>query len=107
MKKEIKDIRDIFSDIDSKCIDTRCKACKYKDNGCINKWKAEAFYEAGYRKVDGDEYVSREWHDEQVLHAGEEIKQLKEKLAKYETFIRDREEKAVKDFAEKYKNKSY
>jgi hypothetical protein len=34
---------------------------------------AEVLYNAGYRKIDGDEYVSREWHDEQILHAESEV----------------------------------
>lgn len=39
---------------------------------------AEKLYNEGYRKIDGDDYVSREWHDEQVLHAESEIERLKD-----------------------------
>ena len=38
---------------------------------------AEAIYNAGYRKIDGDNYVSREWHDEQVLRLENELEILK------------------------------
>ena len=38
---------------------------------------AEKMYYEGYRKIDGD-YVGREWHDEQVLHAESEIERLKD-----------------------------
>lgn len=42
---------------------------------------AEVLYNAGYRKIDGDEYVSREWHDEQILHAESEVERLKSENA--------------------------
>lgn len=38
--------------------------------------EAEALYKAGYRKIDDEEYCSMEWHNEQILHAEQEIERL-------------------------------
>lgn len=52
--------------------------CKNRVEVCIAAYAhAERLYFAGYRKIDGDNYVSREWHDEQVLHLESELERLK------------------------------
>lgn len=78
-----------------------------------NKGIAEALYNAGYRKIDGDNYVSREWHDEQVLHLESELEMLKSEkenivhnyavITKAE--LKEYKRQAVKEFAEKLKEK--
>lgn len=75
---------------------------------------AEALYNAGYRKIDGDNYVSREWHDEQVLHLESELEMLKSEkenivhnctvITKAE--LKEYKRQAVKEFAEKLKENS-
>lgn len=45
---------------------------------------AEHLTSQGYRKVDDENYVGREWHDEQVLILAGEIDELKEQLAEYQ-----------------------
>ena len=67
-------------------------------------------YEMGYRKVDGENYVSREWHDEQVQHAQNEIEDLKLRLQHAEEnsdcIVGGKQRTAkgvVKDFAERLK----
>lgn len=76
---------------------------------------AKELYDVGYRKIDGDDYVSREWHDEQVLHAESEIERLRAKLQQVllsvdtvkemntMATIDEHKKQAVKDFAEKLK----
>lgn len=44
--------------------------------GCM----AQDLYSKGYRKVDGTNYVSTEWHEEQLQHAQDEIENLKLQL---------------------------
>lgn len=80
---------------------------------------AEKLYDAGYRKVDSDDYVSREWHDEQVLHAESEIERLRAKLQQVllsvdtvkemntMATIDEHRKQAVKEFAEKLKAKAF
>lgn len=73
--------------------------CPFKYNDevfCGNCVLAEAIYNAGYRKVDGEDYVSMEWHEEQVQHAQDEIDDLKLKLQHAEELKRQ----AMRDFAE-------
>lgn len=76
---------------------------------------AKELYDVGYRKIDGDDYVSREWHDEQVLHAESEIERLRLKLQQVllsvdtvkemntMATIDEHKKQAVKDFAEELK----
>lgn len=45
---------------------------------------ADNLNKVGYRKIDGDNYVSREWHDEQVLHLKSELERLKSEKANVE-----------------------
>ena len=98
----------------------------------ISEQTAETLYNAGYRKtftsdiasdtqkavkegyqkalaeleekLENGELVSIDWHDEQVLHAEDEIERLKAQLHEYkkpiDKFIKDRENQAVKEFAE-------
>ncbi len=80
---------------------------------------AEGLYDAGYRKIDGDDYVSREWHDEQMLHAEGEIERLRTKLQQVllsvdtvkerntMATIDEHRKQAVKEFAEKLKAKAF
>lgn len=80
---------------------------------------AEKLYDGGYRKIDGDDYVSREWHDEQVLHAEGEIERLRAKLQQVllsvdtvkemntMATIDEHRKQAVKEFAEKLKAKAF
>lgn len=53
---------------------------------------AEDLYKAGYRKIDGENYVGIDWHNEQIAHAEEEIERLKAEKAK-----------VVREFAEELK----
>lgn len=76
---------------------------------------AEKLYDAGYRKVDSDDYVSREWHNKQALHAEGEIERLRTKLQQVllsvdtvkemntMATIDEHRKQAVKEFAEKMK----
>ena len=84
---------------------------------------AEDLYNAGYRKIDGENYISKEWHGEQVLHGKierleeAEAERLRTKLAKVLLTIDTVKEmnamcnidlqikQAVKEFAEKLKEK--
>lgn len=50
---------------------------------------AEKLYDEGYRKIDGDDYVSREWHDEQVLHAEDEIELLRDRVQQTDELLND------------------
>lgn len=80
---------------------------------------AEKLYDGGYRKIDGDDYVSREWHDEQMLHAEGEIERLRTKLQQVllsvdtvkerntMATIDEHRKQAVKEFAEKLKAKAF
>lgn len=59
-----------------------CGECKNTD--CIEEHPCDSvidyatvLYNAGYRKVDGEEYCSIEWHNEQILHAEQEIERLR------------------------------
>lgn len=69
-------------------------------------------YAAGYRKIDGDNYVSREWHDEQVLHLESELERLKSEKENVERNcavitkdeLKEYKRQAVKEFAEKLKS---
>lgn len=88
-----------------------------KNFGLRYKDFAEILYNAGYRKIDGDNYVSREWHDEQVLHAESEIERLRAKLQQVllsvdtvkemntMATIEEHRKQAVKEFAEKLKKR--
>lgn len=62
-------------------------------------------------KIESGELVSKEWHDEQVLHAESEIERLQAKLTEYEKpickLIKDREKQAIKAFAESVKQAFY
>lgn len=74
---------------------------------------ARIYYNAGYRKIDGDNYVSREWHDEQVFHLENELKSLKlEKENIVHNYVvitkaelKEYKRQSVKEFAEKLKEK--
>lgn len=86
-----------------------------KNYGLRYKDFAEVIYNAGYRKIDGDDYVSREWHDKQVLCAENEVERLRTKLQQVllavdtvkemntMVTIDEHKKQAVKDFAEKLK----
>lgn len=39
--------------------------------------QATLLYDAGYRLINGDDYVSIEWHNEQIAHAEQEIERLR------------------------------
>ena len=76
---------------------------------------AEALYNAGYRMIDDDDYVSREWHDEQVVYAENEVERLRTELQQVllavdtvkemntMATIDEHKKQAVKEFAEKMK----
>lgn len=76
---------------------------------------AKELYDVGYRKIDGDDYVSREWHDKQVLCAENEVERLRTKLQQVllavdtvkemntMVTIDEHKKQAVKDFAEELK----
>lgn len=51
------------------------EVCSVRDYYAVQL--AYKLYDEGYRKIDGNDYVSREWHDEQVLHAEGEIERLR------------------------------
>lgn len=54
-----------------------CKKTPYKGYPCNDCCRATLLYDAGYRLIDGDDYVSIEWHNEQNAHAEQEIERLK------------------------------
>ena len=70
-----------------------------KNFGLRYKDFAETLYNAGYRKIDCDNYVSREWHGEQVLHA--DCGQA------WDNGYKDGYKSGVEDFAEKLKKCTY
>lgn len=88
-----------------------------KNYGLRYKDFAEVIYNAGYRKIDGDDYVSREWHDKQVLCAENEVERLRTKLQQVllavdtvkemntMVTIDEHKKQAVKDFAEELKKR--
>lgn len=94
-----------------------CAKCDFKQGQCNAYRHAKALYVAGYRKIDGDNYVSREWHDEQVLLAESEIERLRAKLRQVllsvdtvkemntMATIDEHRKQAVKEFAEKLKKR--
>lgn len=88
------------------------KKCKNVIEPCLAAYShAEAIYNAGYRKIDGDNYVSRKWHDEQVVHLESELEILKSEkenivhnyavITKSE--LKEYKRQAVKAFAERLK----
>lgn len=59
-----------------------CDQCE--NTNCIEEHPCDAvvdqaitLYDAGYRLIDGDNYVSIEWHNEQIAHAEQEIERLR------------------------------
>jgi len=98
--------------------DVMCPGCS-RETVCTYRNCAQKLYDAGYRNIDGENYVSREWHDEQVLHAESEIERLVDEndkihknyvaILKHNAYLRnvlrDTKTEAVKEFAEKIKLK--
>ena len=88
-----------------------------KNYGLRYKDFAEVIYNAGYRKIDGDDYVSREWHDKQVLCAENEVERLRTKLQQVllavdtvkemntMVTIDEHKKQAVKEFTEELKTR--
>lgn len=54
-----------------------CSKCDFKQGICNAYRHAERLYNAGYRKIDCDDYVTLEWHNEQIAHAEDVIERLK------------------------------
>ena len=73
--KQISEIANIIHKSNLGIIDPGCCG-DCSDCWCPAKAKAEAIYDADYRKITGGDYVSTEWHDEQVLHSQIQIDEL-------------------------------
>ena len=91
------------------------KKCKNRVEVCIAAYAhAERLYSAGHRKIDGDNYVSREWHDEQVLHLESELERLKSEKENVERNcavitkdeLKEYKRQAVKEVLENLKEES-
>lgn len=78
-EKEIEEMADVLM----KCRTYPCTECKYwNGHFCENGFlgKAEALWNAGYRKIDGENFVSIDWHNEQIMKAEQEIIDLRNKM---------------------------
>ena len=96
-KEQIKEMAQIIC---GRCEGGICLIDNSLCHGLCEELKAEELYNAGYRKID----------DKHVVIMKEELHRLKSQVAEYkkriDKFIKDRELKAVKEFAEMVKEKA-
>lgn len=87
-----------------------CTKCKTYDKHCYTIHQAEALYNAGYRKTFTSDFASdtqkayKEGYIKGIEETEAEMERLKAQLSEFEKpvtqFVKDREAKAVKKFAE-------